>query len=107
MNREYRIEEGNRPMDKEAKGGRRYWRIALVVFLLIFFLSLFDSRGLLGLYRLYRTEQHLRAQIEERKAKNAALKEEASRWQEDLGRIERVARDELGLVKPGELVYQF
>jgi cell division protein FtsB len=107
MNRGYQTGKGDRPVNQETRGGRRYWRIALAVFLLIFCLSLFNSRGLLGLYRVYRTEQHLRAQIEEHKAKNAALREEASRWQEDLGRIERVARDELGLVKSGELVYQF
>jgi cell division protein FtsB len=70
-------------------------------------LSLFNHRGLIGLYRLYRTEQHICLQIEESKAKNAALKKEVASWQEDLGKIEKVAREELGLVKPGELVYQF
>jgi cell division protein FtsB len=76
-------------------------------FLLFFLLSLFSSRGLLSLYRLYCTEQHLRTQIAEAKAKNAALRQEVSSWENDAGKIEMVARDELGLVKPGELVYQF
>jgi cell division protein FtsB len=49
----------------------------------------------------------LRLQIEESKRKNAALKQEVTSWQEDYGKIEKVAREELGLVKPGELIYQF
>jgi len=49
----------------------------------------------------------LRLQIQESKAKNAALKQEVTSWQEDYGKIEKAAREELRLVKPGELVYQF
>jgi cell division protein FtsB len=94
-------------MDKGKGGARRYLLWVGFFFLLLFLLSLFSSRGILSLYRLYRTEQRLHLQIAESKAKNAALKEEAASWQEDLGRIEKVARDELGLVKPGETVYQF
>ena len=93
--------------EKSLRGKNRYvWAIASLFFLL-FLLSLFSHRGPISLYRLYRTEQHLRLQIEESKRKNAALKREVTSWQEDYGKIEKVAREELGLVKPGELIYQF
>ena len=93
--------------EKGRRGKNRYiWAIASL-FLLLFLLSLFSHRGLISLYRLYRTEQHLRLQIEESKRKNAALKQEVTSWQEDYGKIEKLAREELGLVKPGELIYQF
>jgi cell division protein FtsB len=93
--------------EKKRDGSSQYLRAVGAFLILLLLLSLFSHRGLISLYRLYRTEQHLRVQIEEAKAKNAALKQEVSSWQEDLGKIEKVAREELGLVKPGELVYQF
>ena len=103
-----RTKEGKMPArDKRKEGANRYFLIVAFFFLLFFLLSLFSNRGVLSLYRLYYTEQHLRTQIAESKAKNAALKSEVSSWENDLGRIEMVARDELGLVKPGELIYQF
>jgi cell division protein FtsB len=93
--------------EKSLRGKNRYvWAVASFL-LLLFLLSFFSHRGLISLYRLYRTEQHLCLQIEESKAKNAALKQEVTSWQEDTGKIEKVAREELGLVKPGELIYQF
>jgi cell division protein FtsB len=93
--------------EKRQEGRNRYvWAVASFL-LLLFLLSFFSHRGLISLYRLYRTEQHLRLQIQESKAKNAALKQEVTSWQEDYGKIEKAAREELRLVKPGELVYQF
>ncbi|MDH7499258.1 MAG: septum formation initiator family protein [candidate division NC10 bacterium] len=85
----------------------RYLLFATCVFLFILLVSLFSSRGLLSLYRLYCTEQHLQHQIAELKSRNAALREELWAWENDPSRIEMIARDELGLVKPGELIYQF
>jgi len=93
--------------EKRRKGKNRYVWAVVGLLLLLFLLSLFSHRGPVSLYRLYRTEQHLRLQIEESKRKNAALKQEVTSWQEDYGKIEKLAREELGLVKPGELIYQF
>jgi len=93
---------------RERRGkARRYLLFAASFFLLILMLSLFSSRGLLSLYRLHCTEQHLQTQIAELKSRNAALREELWAWENDPSRIEIIARDELGLVKPGELIYQF
>jgi cell division protein FtsB len=86
---------------------RRYLTVAALCFSLFLLFSFFSDRGLFSLYRLYRTEQRLRAQIAETRARNAALRSELSSWETDLAKIETVAREELGLVKPGELVYQF
>lgn len=99
---------GNSDPEAWKKGElRRYLSLALLCFFLFLLFSFFSDRGLFSLYRLYRTEQHLRAQIAETRARNAALRSELRTWETDLSKIETVAREELGLVKPGELVYQF
>jgi len=95
------------PNGEKTGRARRYLLFAACFFLLILLLSLFSSRGLLSLYRLYRTEQHLQTQISELKSGNEVLRGEVSAWENDASRIEMAARDELGLVKPGELIYQF
>ena len=39
--------------------------------------------------------------------KNATLVREVQRLRSDLGYIEKIAREELGLVRPGEIVFEF
>jgi len=92
----------------ERKGrARRYLLLMACFFLLLLLVSLFSNRGLLSLYRLYCMEQHMQTQIAELKSRNAGLRQELSSWENDPSKIERIAREELGLVKPGELIYQF
>lgn len=76
-------------------------------FLLFGFFTCFGDKGLLHLLRLKRElakvkEMNLRL-LEE----NERLKEEIRRLRNDKRYIEEVARKELGLVKEGELIYQF
>jgi cell division protein FtsL len=84
-------------------------RLVLVAILLLLLVaaSLVGDRGLLRLYRLHRTRAALTREIEQVSAANAALAEEVRALRTDPGRIEAIAREELGLVKPGEIVYEF
>jgi cell division protein FtsB len=69
--------------------------------------SVAGNRGLLRLYRMHQTKTALERENAELQAANAALADEVRALRTDPGRIEAIAREELGLVKPGELVYEF
>ena len=60
--------------------------------------------GRLGQLKRELTERKARNQVTS--AENARLREEVRALRHDLGAVERVAREELGLVKPGDVVYQ-
>ncbi len=73
----------------------------LLVFLWIYFPSFSRYHEL----RLH--EEQLTKKIQEIDEKIKDLNEERGLLQNDVNYIERVIRDELGLVKPGEIVYEF
>jgi cell division protein FtsB len=81
--------------------------LAGLLLLLLGAASLMGDRGLLRLYQLHRTRAALTREIEDLTAKNASLAEEVRALRTDPGRVEAIAREELGLVKPEELVYEF
>src|SRR3972149_6418203 len=90
----------------------RLWyrpRLVLVAILLLFLVaaSLVGDRGLIRLYQLHRTRAALTREIEQVSATNAALAEEVRALRTDPGRVEAIAREELRLVKPEEMVYEF
>ena len=84
-------------------------RLVLVAILLLLLVaaSLVGDRGLIRLYQLHRTRAALTREIEQVSAANAALAEEVRALRTDPGRVEAIAREELGLVKPEEMVYEF
>ena len=86
--------------------GRRLRLVGLVVILLVI-LSAVGERGLVPLYRLSRTRAELQREIARHRESNAQLAEEVRALREDPAHLEAIARDELGLVRPGESVYDF
>jgi cell division protein FtsB len=86
---------------------RRPLRIILVVLVILLAASLLGERGLIGLIQMQQTRAALARDVERLTATNAALADEVRALRTDPGRIEAIAREELGLVKPGELVYEF
>jgi cell division protein FtsL len=84
-------------------------RLVLVAILLLLLVaaSLVGDRGLLRLYQLHQTRAALIREIEQVSAANVVLAEEVRALRTDPARIEAIAREELGLVKPGETVYEF
>lgn len=80
----------------------------LVCFLgLLLLLSLFGDRSLLQLYEMGRVKAHLEREIEALKQENARLRQEVEAMRRHPSQSEEVARRDLGLVRPGETVYQF
>jgi cell division protein FtsB len=66
--------------------------------------ALFGDRGLAAMLRVRRDHGHSRTALTQLKNENAALRERMRRLLEDPRTIEAVARQELGLVRPGEIL---
>jgi cell division protein FtsB/cell division protein DivIC len=81
--------------------------LILIAFLILGILTFFGEKGVFHLLRL----QEEVARIKERNIKlegeNQKLREEVKRLQSDKRYIEETARKELGMVKEGEVIYQF
>jgi len=80
--------------------------IPFVVLLLMAIAVLVYLPGISKYLRLKHREAELDRQIERLERQIENLKEEEHLLKTDLGRLEEVVRDELGLVKPGEIVYK-
>ncbi|SEF79865.1 Septum formation initiator [Caloramator fervidus] len=73
------------------------------LFFLIFFLSIFIKQQAI-MFRLKKDYRHYSQQLEKVKFINAQLKEELKQVQKD-SYIETLAREKLGLIKPGEILF--
>lgn len=67
----------------------------------------FNSDGLPLYFHMRETRQHLTEQIQQLQDINASLEEDIIRIQRDPQRLEELARNRLGMVRQGEVVYQF
>ena len=79
-------------------------------FLLGAYLLASFTLGEMGLVKYYRMKAQYRALVEEiaqRKQDNARLTREVLSLRSDPACIERIARDKLGLARPGEIVYYY
>ncbi len=68
--------------------------------------SLFIGKGIPNILRLKRKLDNIDLRIEEIKEKNTALQATIEKLRSDPLAIETIAREELGMAKPGEIVYQ-
>ena len=66
--------------------------------------GLFGERGLLETIRARRAYAAADRELARLKSENAALRDQARRLRTDPATIEAVARGQLGLVRPGEIV---
>ena len=81
-------------------------RVLLLFLVLMGPVILFGSRGVLDNHRLDRKLLDLRKSNEELAVKNDALKKEILLLRNDMRYIEKVARDELGMVRQNDKVYR-
>ena len=103
MNRNY-----YRPTNNSLSLRRKaVWVLFIVLIISFIVISLVGDNGVLELYRRKLIYQHLEAEINKLLQENERLKEEIRLLREDPFTIEKIAREELGLVKPGEVVCLF
>ncbi len=90
----------------ERKGKRSHRIILIVILLLVFFFAYLFFSGYLDLRKV---GQRLAIMEEENKKlaqENKRLEEEIKALEGDPFYIEKIAREELGMVKKGEVVYE-
>ncbi|MCP4604059.1 MAG: septum formation initiator family protein [Proteobacteria bacterium] len=90
----------------------RFTRVALAIVLLLIAaiavpLKVFDSRGIERVERLKIDLASLKETNRRIKRENEVLSNEIRAFHSDPGYIEKIARDELGMVGPDEVIYQF
>lgn len=85
----------------------RHLRLAILFLVILVVASVMGNRSLLRLYQMHRERGAVEREIDQLTAANAALAEEVRNLRTDPARAEAIAREELGLVKPGDLVYEF
>jgi cell division protein FtsB len=85
---------------------RRTLQVLLVFVTLVLIINaLVGERGLTETLRARKKHQELVTSIERLRAENARLRDEARRLRSDPATIEALARQELGLIKPGEMLF--
>jgi len=89
-----------------ASRGRRLLRHGVIFFTFVIVVdAVAGEKGLLALLQARREYAALERSLDRARAENADLREHARRLREDPSAVEEQARRELGLIKPGELVF--
>jgi cell division protein FtsB len=70
-------------------------------------LAIWGDRGVLTMWHKQHEVVQLSYEIEAIEHENTRLEQEIQRLRSDTSYIEKIAREELGLVYPGELVFEF
>ncbi len=89
---------------------KSYFKILLITLTILVILVGwvgFSDRGLIKLYRMEIERQTYIDKIEALKRENQKLTREIYRLRHDPEYVERLAREELGLVKEDEIIYRF
>lgn len=97
------------PLRPQAEpAGRSRWRLglALVVLGAILYLFVGGDEGLLEIRRQSQALSALQARVDQLEAENDSLRQILTMLEHDRDYIEKVAREEYGMIKPGEKVYR-
>ena len=78
-----------------------------VLLLVMLALAIGGEDGFLTMWRMEREVERLAAEVRIIERENRDLQREVWRLQHDMAYIERLARQELGFVRRGEIVFEF
>jgi len=102
---------GNRSketVERNQKLRRRFaWGIAAIVLFYLLVPLIVGDMGLVKYFRMRQTQHRLQEEIQQLSEENKKIEGDIQALRSDPARIERLARERLGLVRPGEVVYQF
>ena len=79
----------------------------MVLSLILGLLTFLGDKGIFSLLRLQKELVRIKEDNRKVEEENQKLREEVRRLQNEKRYIEEIARKELGMVKQGEIVYQF
>jgi cell division protein FtsB len=86
---------------------KRFLLLILISLLIFAIFTFFGEKGILHLFRLRKELVRVNEKNSKLEEENQKLKEEVKRLKSDKRYIEEIARKELGMVKKGEIIYQF
>jgi len=86
---------------------RPFFLLFILCFLLLGFFTFFGDKGILHLLKLKKELARIKEVNLKMEEENQKLREEIWRLKQDKRYLEEIARKELGMVKAGELLYQF
>jgi cell division protein FtsL len=86
---------------------KRFLLLIVVSLLILGSLTFFGEKGILHLFGLRKEVARIKERNIKLEEENQKLKEEVKRLQSDKRYIEEIARKELGMVKEGEIIYEF
>ena len=81
--------------------------LILLIFLILGFITFFGENGIVRLLHLKKEFVRIKQSNTRIEAENQRLRDEVKRLQSEKSYIEEIARGELGMVKEGEIIYQF
>jgi cell division protein FtsB len=86
---------------------RRHARTILSVLVLALLVhDVFGAHGFLAMRRTQKEIERLRQEIQQVNEENRALADQVKSLKSDPRMIERIAREEMGLARPGELIFK-
>jgi cell division protein FtsB len=95
-------------VERHQKLRRRFaWGIGAVVSFYLLVPLIVGDMGIVKYFRMRQTQHQLQEEIQQLSDENKKIEGEIHALRSDPTRIERLARERLGLVRPGEVVYQF
>lgn len=86
---------------------RKFWVLILVFLAALITFTVFGGRGLWQIYLLKVERDRILASNALLNEENRKLAEQIARLRNDKKEIEKIVREELGLVRKGEIIYQF
>jgi len=86
---------------------KRILILILFLFLIFGFFTFFGDKGIIHLLRVQKEWVRIKEANVKIEEENRKLREEVKRLQFEKRYIEEIARKELGMVKEGEVIYQF
>lgn len=103
-----RRNRSRREIEKASLRGRQTFLLAVTLlggYLLV--LLLFGDMGVFKHLRMIEVYQTLQAEEQTLLRENRKIREEIAALRTDASTIERLARERLGMIRPGEVVYRF
>jgi cell division protein FtsB len=103
---DHRIEEQNSEAENSSPFFRRNARYFFALaFCLLVLQDVFGAHGLMAMHRSKVELRTVQAQIEKLDKENQELQQHIHNLKTDPSAIEKIARDRMGLARPGELIF--
>ena len=98
-----------RPQRRESRAGKRFVSLAVLLMLVMaaYFVVFGGEYSIFQLKRMEKMEAEAAAQLAATEAEIDSLKAAAAQLQSDPAAIERVAREQYGMIREGEILYRF